>query len=124
MAKRLGKANKHYCDLLSEGGVSLIEVLVALVIFSIMGLSVAYSTMAKMNAQARNVRNNLALQIAMDSLEQYAAIDPDTLDDTDDSTGVTVQRQGINFLRDIFIIYCRVSNSVGFSQLDDFFRVI
>ncbi len=84
-----------------ERGSSLIEVLFALILFSIMGLGFAMQMISASHAKGRNLVNSLALEIAHETLEDLAAVDPESLSDATDVENEAVSRGGRDFLRSI-----------------------
>lgn len=93
---------KNICieDTKAQRGFSLMECLVLMVLFSIMGLGLAYSGIMLVSSRAKAYRSSLCNQIALDRIEEFAAVDPTTLDDTDDSIS-TVTRDGLSFRRTV-----------------------
>ena len=62
-----------------QGGSSLIELLVAISLFSIVALSLAKSVGFSNRIQSKTNSNSVAMQIALEGLESYAKKDPLTL---------------------------------------------
>ena len=71
---------------LTTQGFSLLEVLVSITILSVIGLSLVRSTITSMTLREKIIRDNTALELALDTLENYASVNPSTLDDSADST--------------------------------------
>lgn len=69
-----------------EEGFSLIDVLVAVCLLAIMGISLAYSNVNTIQTVSRTERNAIALRLATEKLEQMSAIDPINISDINDST--------------------------------------
>ena len=60
----------------------IMEVMVALVLLSIIGLAVAKNSIMAMVALKRGIRNSVAMQLATEKLEQLGSVDPTTLANT------------------------------------------
>ena len=83
-----------------NSGFGIVEILVAIVLLAIMALAVVQSTMSTIKLRHRNLRNSIAMQLALEQLERFAAIDPENLSDADDFTESVVERN-ITFSRSI-----------------------
>lgn len=86
----------------SQTGFALMEILVATGLFGIVGLSLAFSAMAMLDSRGRVLHNSLASQLAIEGLEQFAGIDPTSLDSSDNTNGY-ITREGIRFRRSISV---------------------
>jgi type II secretory pathway pseudopilin PulG len=75
----------------SERGVYLIETLVTIGLFGVLGLALANSLVASVRMRARADHNSVAMQLALQELERYAAIDPSTLTAANGFTAVRTQ---------------------------------
>jgi len=82
-----------------QQGFSLIEVLVAMVILSVVGLAVANNTIKSYSFMKRSIRNSLATQLALDKLEMVSAVNPTTLDSSDNTVETSVISKNISFTR-------------------------
>jgi len=82
----------------SEKGSTLIELLVALGIVGVMNLAIAQSAILSAASQGFAENRSLAMQMAMNEIERYAAIDPTLLTAASGSTD-TVMREGKQFTR-------------------------
>jgi len=87
--------------IIPEAGISMLEMLFSLVLFAIMGLGLSYSSISASHAQGRNERNSLAMQIGLETLEDFTGRDPETLSDADDTINESISRGGYAFLRSI-----------------------
>ena len=85
----------------NEKGVSIIETIVALGIFSTVGMSLAYTSILHLNTRAGFVRRTASEQLAMEALEDYAQINPAVLFDDSDVTETGLSRNGMVFSRSI-----------------------
>jgi type II secretory pathway pseudopilin PulG len=81
-----------------QAGFLLVEIMVATGIISILALGVAYSMITSYKADLVSKRTYSALHLAHQKIEALALIDPQTLDNSDDSTEL-VTDQGITYLR-------------------------
>jgi len=77
-------------------GMTTFEALFTLLFITVVGLGLTRSTVVAIQTANKNVHNSIAQQIAMDTIETYSTISPDTLDDTDDSVS-TVVVEGYSF---------------------------
>lgn len=84
----------------TQQGTSLLEVLAVIVLFGIMALSLAKSTISAMMMRGQTEIRALQLQIGSEALEELAGIDPINLGDANDST-TTVTRNDQTFTRQI-----------------------
>ena len=82
----------------TQKGSIILEVLVGVILLAIMGLGLTRSMLMSLKTREHSVRSSFAMQIAADTLEEYSAINPSSLDDTNDLTDV-VTRLGVNFNR-------------------------
>lgn len=82
-----------------EGGVSLIEVMASILISSIIALGILKSAIAANNTSARSIRDNIAMQLAIEKMEEFSRTDPSTLDDGDDLSESGVTRDTYSFAR-------------------------
>ena len=64
----------------------LVEVLVSLFFLSVVSMGMYRSTLTSIFSREHSVRNSVAMQIATDSLEALAAVNPGTLSDDNDVT--------------------------------------
>ena len=84
---------------LDEKGFSVIEVLVALVILSIVGLAAARNSIMSMVVLKRSIRTSVATQLAIEKLEELGSIDPVSLDSTDNSNETNLLVDKMQFTR-------------------------
>lgn len=92
------KSIKPRCP--DEGGFGLIEVIVASAIFAVISMSLLQSTFGFVRNRDRTVRNSMAMQLAVETMESFAAQNPESLSDANDTTE-TVSFQGIDFVRTV-----------------------
>lgn len=78
-----------------EAGFFLIEMLVAIVLFAILGLAFAQSIIFGTDVRVRAIHRSAAMQIASDMMEGEATVDPLTLSEAS-SFSDTVDWQGDN----------------------------
>jgi len=90
--------SKSFSSRRSQRGTSLIEVLVAIGLVGIMGLAVTQSAVLSSSSQGFAENHSLAMQIAMNEIERFAAIDPTLLTSASGGTD-TVTREGKEFTR-------------------------
>ena len=81
-----------------EQGSTLIELLVALGLVGIMNLAIAQSALLSASSQGFAENRSLGMQMAMNEIEKYAAIDPTLLTAASGSTA-QVTREGKKFTR-------------------------
>lgn len=82
-----------------EAGVSLIEVLASILISSIIALGILKSAITANTTSARSIRDNIAMQLAIEKMEEFSRTDPSTLDDADDLSESGVTRDAYSFER-------------------------
>lgn len=82
-----------------ESAFSILEAIVALSLFLIFALSVSKNVQMVIWARGKTVRQALAIQIVNDRVEEFAALNPLSLDDNDDSSEL-VTRNGLSFERE------------------------
>ena len=87
-----------------QRGVSLIEALASMSLFALVGLGLTGNTIYALKINKFTEVNNTIHNIAMSKIEEFAAVDASTLDDSDDSTESSVTTPGSNFT------FRRVSN--------------
>jgi type II secretory pathway pseudopilin PulG len=75
----------------NERGLYLVETLLTLGLFGVLGLALAQSLIASVKMRARADHNSVAMQLALQELERYAAIDPSTLTAANGFTDVRTQ---------------------------------
>lgn len=69
-----------------ECGFFLVEVLVVLVLFALVGMMLAHSSVLSEQTRTRAVHQSVAAQLAIEKMELLSAIDPITLTATNNST--------------------------------------
>lgn len=84
----------------SDRGITIVEILVAVALLAIMGVSVSRSLIFITSENSRNITRALALKLALDRLEELAAVNPLTLSDSNDASG-TVTENGRTFTRTV-----------------------
>ena len=87
---RVIKQNKN------EDGFLLLEALVGILLLGIMGAAVAEATNFGLRMRDKAVNDAIAAQIAQETIEDFAAIDPNTLDDGEVYED-SVERDGTTF---------------------------
>lgn len=83
----------------NQRGMTLVEVLVALVLLSVVPLGLTYSSILSYKVIHRNQRHSVASQLALDRMEDLAATNPANLNDTFDETENNVVVDGASFTR-------------------------
>jgi Tfp pilus assembly protein PilV len=86
-----------------EGGLSVVEVLVAIALLAISGLAVAQSTIRSFSYLNQSYRTSLASQIALERLELLAQRDPSTLVESESESATQVVHSGLTFYRSTLI---------------------
>lgn len=86
-----------------EAGFTLIEVLAALTILSIVSLSLFRNVATSYQVMRRNERNSVAQQLAFEKMEELAAVRPLNLSSANNVTE-TVSRNYITFTRTAAIV--------------------
>lgn len=81
-----------------QDGFFLIEVLVVVFMFALLGLGFVYSSIFGMKMRLRAVHNSVAMQLANEQLESFLSVDPSTLDSADNFSD-TVTRDNMSFQR-------------------------
>jgi len=82
-----------------QRGVSLMEALVGMVLLAIIGLAITGSTIFFIKMRHKAMADALATQLALEKLEEFAAIDPANYS-SGQSWSETVSRSGRNFTRE------------------------
>ncbi len=85
----------------SEVAFSMVETLVSIVLLGIMALGVANSSIFSMKMAKRGERSSIAAQLALARLEEFASIDPSTLDDDFDENTTGIEVENISFTRNV-----------------------
>ncbi len=84
----------------AENGFSLVEALVSLTLFLILSLNVLQNTLVTYNSTHRTIRNSVAMEVALEAMEQLSNTDPQTLSDLNDATEY-VTRDGTMFSKSL-----------------------
>ena len=97
-----------------EKGVTVLESLMTLSLFSTVALSIAYASITHLNTRAGFVRRSISEQLAMETLEDYAQTDPQFLFDDSDVNETGIVRDGMSFSRavDVTVTTNRTRNIV------------
>lgn len=82
-----------------EGGFSLVEVMVAILILSVISLGSAYCTIMSLKVEKRNVRNAVAQELAVQKMEELAAMNPSSLSSANSVTESNVTYKNISYTR-------------------------
>ncbi|RME58023.1 MAG: hypothetical protein D6780_07480 [Candidatus Dadabacteria bacterium] len=82
----------------NEKGFLLFELLVVIVLIGILGLALSHAAIVIYKMRLKAVNDSYATQIALEKIEEIAAVDPLTLNDGD-SWEETVERDGRQFQR-------------------------
>lgn len=85
---------------INNRGSTLIEVLAVIVLFAIMALALAKTTIATIVTRGQTEIRALQMQIATEAMEELAGINPINLTDADDAT-TSLIRNGHDFTRTI-----------------------
>jgi Tfp pilus assembly protein PilV len=86
-------------DLKNIAGLTMIEVLVALMLLSITSLSIAVATISAIKQTRRSERNSYATHLAFRKLEELASIDPSNLTDSYDASESNLTVDSISYTR-------------------------
>ena len=78
------------------------EVLVIVCMLAIVGLSIAQSSQIALRMRGMAIHDSVAMQLAMEQLESFAAVDPATLD-PEDSSSEEITVNGITFKRAVTV---------------------
>jgi Tfp pilus assembly protein PilE len=82
----------------SESGFSLFEILFGLLFISVMAIAITSSATVAMKTRATTIRNAGAMELVIDTLEDFTSRDPANLSDSDDSSTV-ISHKGNSFTR-------------------------
>ena len=83
---------------LNEKGISLIEILFGLLLVSVVAMGIVQSSTIALKSRTKSIKDTAAMQLALQSLENFSAIDPENLSDSDDLTEV-LESRGIEYTR-------------------------
>ena len=86
----------------SERGFSIIEVLAAIGIISLIGLMIMNSSVMSVKAYGKSRKALIARQIATEVLESFSRFDPQSIM-SDGTVTSTVQEDGISFTQEISV---------------------
>uniref|UniRef100_A0A0A8KXI2 Putative metalloprotease n=1 Tax=wastewater metagenome TaxID=527639 RepID=A0A0A8KXI2_9ZZZZ len=86
-----------------QKGISLLEVIIGILFTAIVAMGITKSTIGAEKIAGKTTHNSEAMQIGLEILEQYASIDPQTLDDADDLPETEVTRNNRRYKRAINI---------------------
>jgi prepilin-type N-terminal cleavage/methylation domain-containing protein len=89
---------KHYTRD-SQAGFSMVEVLAAVAILSVVGLAVAMNGIHTYTSIKRNERNSVARQLATEKLEEFASQDPSSLTAASGTTELNLTSHNMFFRR-------------------------
>lgn len=85
---------------INQRGAFLLEALVTLLLFAVLAMILMSSSVFALQIRGRNMRLQVATELAANTIESYAAFDPVTLTNADDLTEIVVE-DGITFIREI-----------------------
>ncbi len=88
----------------SEAGFTIMEVLVAIVLLAVVGLASARNSVMSMSTLKRSIRNSIAMQLAVEKLEELGSINPTSLDASDNATESAVVQDSISFSRTTTVV--------------------
>ena len=83
----------------SETAFSLLEVMAAILLLSITTLGITRSTILSYRTGLRNERNGIALQLALQKMEDMAGVNPVTLSDANDAVETPLVIENLRFNR-------------------------
>ncbi len=86
----------------NEDGFALVEALVVVCLAGIIGLAVTYSAVLSTQTRARTYHNSVAMQLALEHLEELSTIDPSTMSAASGGTS-SVSRGALNFTRTVTV---------------------
>lgn len=81
----------------NEAAMTLIEVLVALTVVSIIAIGINLSAISSLRIAKKTEVNYMASNLALSKVEDLAAVDPSELDDTYDTTETGLGVTGMDF---------------------------
>jgi Tfp pilus assembly protein PilX len=84
----------------NEKGSFLMEMLVVIFLLGFLGYGLMKSHHAMLQARARNIYHTLSFELAQNSLEELATVDPSTLSSASNSTE-NIVRANYNFVRTV-----------------------
>ena len=87
----------------AEAGISLLEVLVALVVLAIISMGVAVSTGRSYSLAKRAIREEIASELARSKLEELLAVDPSSLSAASSLSETGLVSSGISFFRNTVV---------------------
>ena len=85
--------------LIEEKGFAVIEFLVSTIIISVVSLGMLHSTLSSMKISKKSHYDSTAYQLAVERLEDYSVINPQTLDNGDDTSETGISRNNMEFTR-------------------------
>ena len=77
----------------------MVELLVTTFILSFISLGVAKSTVVAYKTSNHTRAESVAMQMAIETMEEYTSINPQTLADDSDTTDPIIVREGLSFSR-------------------------
>jgi len=82
-----------------EAGVTLIELVVAIVLIELAFLAIANSTRTSFYHFKRSLRETYATELAIEKMEEISAKDPETISEDGEKESIT--RRGVKFTRSV-----------------------
>lgn len=101
------------CNIESEKGFSLLEILFGILLVSVMAMGIVKSSTLAMKTREKTIRDSSAMKLALITMEQFSSSDPSSLSDSDDSTDTTTL-DGLTYTRVIDI----TENADGSKTID------
>jgi len=93
------RANEH--PLADEKGLFLIDVIVAILLSAIIAMGLTQSALVSYRYSQKAIADSVATQLALEKLEEYGTINPETLSDGDQQIETEIIREGISFRRQL-----------------------
>lgn len=86
-----------------ERGMSILEVLFLMGFVAIIGLAVTHSTILSLDVTSKNIHSSAASQLAIETLEQYSTVSPNTLSNANNTFESDLDFEGMSFNRTVSI---------------------
>ncbi len=88
---------------MNQKGVTLVETLVTITLLGILALGLMQAVNMTIFARGKNVRSNVAMELATSYLETLSSIDPETLTSANSNT-TTVSKDNFSFTREVEVV--------------------
>ena len=81
----------------NQMGISIIEILMAIIFTSIVAMAIAKSTIIAQRMAYKTDHRSVAMQLMIETLEQYGRINPETFSPSLNVTDQPIEKDGVNF---------------------------